>query len=196
MKKKTAILLVAAGLFAMVFFGFMGIYNQLVKYDEATQSAWGQVQNVYKRRADLIPNLVATVKGYAKHESGTLEAVIAARAKATQITVDPSNLTPEKLKEYQAAQGQISSALGKLMMIKESYPDLKANQNFLDLQSQLEGTENRITEERRKFNEVVQQYNKSVRSFPASIVAGWFGFQKKAYFEAEASAANAPQIQF
>jgi LemA protein len=196
MKKSTVSLLVIAGLLVVIIFGSISIYNKLVKYDEATQSAWGQVQNVYKRRADLIPNLVATVKGYAKHESGTLEAVVAARAKATQITVDASNLTPAKLKEYQEAQGQLSSALGKLMMIKESYPDLKANQNFMDLQAQLEGTENRITEERRKFNEVVQEYNKAVRSFPASIFAGMFGFQKKAYFEAEASAANAPQIQF
>lgn len=196
MKTKTAVLLVVLGIAAMIFFGIVGIYNQLVKYDEATQSAWGQVQNVYKRRADLIPNLVATVKGYAKHESGTLEAVVAARAKATQITVDPANLTPEKLKQYQAAQGELSSALGRLMMIKENYPDLKANQNFMDLQAQLEGTENRITEERRKFNEAVQKYNKSVRSFPASAVSGWFGFERKGYFEAEPEAANAPKVQF
>jgi LemA protein len=200
--KRTTLIIIAAifglfliGLISTISWG-VSTNNQLVTLQEETNKQWAQVENVYKRRADLIPNLVATVKGYAKHESGTLEAVIAARAKATQITVDPNNLTPEKLKEYQAAQGQLSSALGKLMMIQENYPDLKANQNFLDLQAQLEGTENRITVERQKFNDVVQTYNTKVRTFPSSIIASWFGFEKKAYFEATEAEKATPKVEF
>lgn len=171
-------------------------YNTMVEKQEAVTSQWGQVQNVYQRRADLIPNLVNTVKGYATHESQTLQAVVEARSKATQITVDPNDLTEEKLKEYQQAQGELGSALGKLLAITENYPDLKANQNFLELQSQLEGTENRIAVERKKFNETVQDYNACIRKFPQVIYAGWFGFSKKAYFEADAGAQKAPEVQF
>lgn len=171
-------------------------YNTMVEKQEAVTSQWGQVQNVYQRRADLIPNLVNTVKGYATHESQTLQAVVEARSKATQITVDPNDLTEEKLKEYQQAQGELGSALGKLLAITENYPDLKANQNFLELQSQLEGTENRIAVERKKFNETVQDYNAYIRKFPQVIYAGWFGFSKKAYFEADAGAQKAPEVQF
>jgi LemA protein len=171
-------------------------YNTMVEKQEAVTSQWGQVQNVYQRRADLIPNLVNTVKGYATHESQTLQAVVDARAKATQITVNADDLTEEKLKEYQQAQGELGAALGKLLSITENYPDLKANQNFLELQSQLEGTENRITVERKKFNETVQDYNAFIRKFPQVIYAGWFGFSKKAYFEADAGAQKAPEVKF
>jgi len=194
MKKQPLII----GLILLVIIALWGIskYNGLVNLDESVKSQWGNVQNQYQRRADLIPNLVSTVKGYATHESQTLENVVAARAKATQITVDPSNLTPEKLKEYQAAQGELTSALGKLIALKEAYPDLKANQNFLELQAQLEGTENRIANERMKFNETAQAYNAKIRKFPTSIVAGIGGFQQKPYFEAEAGADKAPKVQF
>lgn len=154
-------------------------YNGMVTQDEKVSTAWSNVQTQYQRRADLIPNLVNTVKGYAKHESETLEGVVAARAKATQITVDPENLTPEKLQEYQKAQGEISSALGKLIAITENYPELKANENFSELQSQLEGTENRITESRRLYNEAVQDFNLMARRFPGNIVASIFGFSAK-----------------
>ncbi|MBQ4147672.1 MAG: LemA family protein, partial [Prevotella sp.] len=149
-----------------------------------------------QRRADLIPNLVETVKGYAKHEEETLTEVVNARSKATQITVDPENLTPEKLQEFQAAQGELSSALGKLIAIQENYPDLKANENFKDLQVQLEGTENRINEARNKYNTAVQSYNTLVRSFPQNIIAGFFKFDKMNKFEAEASAQKAPEVKF
>ena len=194
MKKQPLII----GLVLLVIIVLWGIskYNSLVNLDESVKSQWGNVQNQYQRRADLIPNLVSTVKGYATHESQTLENVVAARAKATQITVDPSNLTPEKLKEYQAAQGELTSALGKLIALKEAYPDLKANKNFLELQAQLEGTENRIANERMKFNETAQAYNTKIRKFPTSIVAGIGGFQQKPYFEAEAGADKAPKVQF
>jgi len=178
-----------------VFWG-VGKYNGLVTKEEAVSGQWANVENQYQRRADLIPNLVATVKGYAKHESETLEGVIAARSKATQITVDPDNLTPEKLKEYQAAQGQLSSALGKLLMITENYPDLKANQNFMELQAQLEGTENRITTERGRFNEMCIEFNSSIRRFPTSLVASLAGLEKKAYFEAEQGSEKAPEVEF
>lgn len=171
-------------------------YNEMVVADEGVQAAWAQVENVYQRRADLIPNLVATVKGYAEHESNTLESVIAARSKATQITVDPSDLSEEAIAEYSKAQGELSSALGKLLMITENYPDLKANQNFMELQAQLEGTENRIATERMKFNETAKSYNTLVRSFPNNILASMFDFEKKAYFEAEAGAETAPKVEF
>ena len=156
----------------------------------------GQRSVAYQRRADLVPNLVSTVKGYAKHDSETLEGVVAARAKATQITVNADELTSEKLKQYQAAQGELSQALGRLMAIQENYPQLKANENFSELQAQLEGTENRINESRQLFNSAVQTYNVSVRRFPANIVAGMFGFEKKSQFEAESDAEKAPKVEF
>ena len=171
-------------------------YNGFVSQQEGVESAWAQVENVYQRRADLIPNLVATVKGYASHEKETLEAVISARSRATQITVDPANLDEESLKKYQEAQGELGSALGKLLAITENYPDLKANENFLQLQAQLEGTENRITVERRNFNEVAKGYNTAIRKFPANIIAGMFDFERKPYFEAQAGAEKAPEVSF
>ena len=153
-------------------------YNSMVSEQEKATTALANVQSAYQRRADLIPNLVEVVKGYAEHEKGTFEAVVNARAKATQITLDPTNLTPEKLQEYQKAQGELGAALGRLIAVQENYPDLKANENFKDLQAQLEGTENRINEARNKFNAVVQQYNVVIRSFPKNILAGIFGFDK------------------
>lgn len=194
MKKYIKISLLIA-LFSGVFFSSCS-YNSMVEKQEATSSQWAQVQNAYQRRADLIPNLVATVKGYAKHEESTLTAVIEARAKATQISVNADQLSEENIKKYQAAQGELSSALGKLMMVQESYPDLKANQNFIALQDELTGTENRISTERNKFNTVVQEYNQYIRKFPQVIWAGWFGFEKKGYFEAEAGADKAPKVEF
>ena len=193
MKKSTIIILVIV---AAVAFWAISAYNSMVKMEEGVESAWAQVENVYQRRADLIPNLVATVKGYAAHESETLESVIAARSKATQITVDPQDLSAEALKKYQAAQGELGAALGKLLAITENYPDLKANQNFLELQSQLEGTENRITVERQKFNNVAKEYNTGIRKFPKNILAGMFGFERKAYFEANEGADKAPVVEF
>ena len=174
----------------------MGGYNGLVNSQENVKSQWGNVENQYQRRADLIPNLVETVKGYATHEKSTFEEVIAARAKATQITVDPTNLTPEKLQEFQAAQGQLSSALGRLIAVAENYPDLKANQNFLELQAQLEGTENRISVERNKFNEMAKEYDVAIRRFPKNILAGIFNFNNIPYFAAEKGAEKAPSVKF
>ena len=171
-------------------------YNSMVGEQETATTALANVQSAYQRRADLIPNLVETVKGYAAHEQGTFESVVNARAKATQITIDPTNLTPEKLKEFQEAQGELTSALGRLIAVQENYPDLKANQNFLDLQVQLEGCENRINEARRKFNEAVQEYNVKIRRFPATIFAGMFGFDTMGKFEAEQGAEKAPKVQF
>jgi len=171
-------------------------YNKMVEMDEQVTSQWAQVENVYQRRADLIPNLVNTVKGYATHESETLEGVIEARSKATSINIDPKNLTPETIQQFNQAQEGLSSALSRLMVVVESYPDLKANQNFLDLQAQLEGTENRITVERQKFNETTQTYNAYIRKFPQVIYAGWFGFEKKTYFEAQQGAEKAPEVKF
>lgn len=196
MKKGTITLLVIGVLILILVGGTLTTYNGLVAKDEAVATAWGNVQSQYQRRADLIPNLVSTVKGYAKHESGTLESVVAARAKATQMTIDANNITPEKLKQFQAAQGELSQALGRLMAIQENYPDLKANENFSELQAQLEGTENRINESRNLYDSAVQTYNVSVRRFPASIVAGMFGFDKKTQFEAEAGAEKAPKVEF
>lgn len=193
MKKSTIIILVIV---AAVAIWAISAYNSLVKMEEGVESAWAQVENVYQRRADLIPNLVATVKGYAAHESETLEGVIAARSKATQITVDPQDLSAEALKKYQAAQGELGAALGKLLAITENYPDLKANQNFLELQSQLEGTENRITVERQKFNNIAKEYNTGIRKFPKNILVGMFGFERKAYFEANEGADKAPVVEF
>ena len=171
-------------------------YNSMVGEQETATTALANVQSAYQRRADLIPNLVETVKGYAAHEQGPFEAVVNARAKATQITLDPTNLTPEKLQEFQKAQGELGSALGKLIAISENYPDLKANENFRDLQVQLEGTENRINEARNKFNAAVQNYNVVIRSFPKNILAGVFGFAKMNKFEADADAQSAPKVKF
>lgn len=193
MKKSTIILIAAV---AIIAFWGISAYNGLVKMDEGVNTAWSNVENQYQRRADLIPNLVNTVKGYASHEKETLEAVLAARSKATQMTIDPENLTPEKLQEYQKAQGEIGAALGRLLAITEAYPDLKANQNFLELQAQLEGTENRISVERRNFNEVAKTYNTSIRTFPKTIIASMCGFDKRPYFEAEEGANKAPTVAF
>lgn len=196
MKKGTITLLVIGVLILIMVGGTLTTYNGLIAKDEAVATAWGNIQSQYQRRADLIPNLVSTVKGYAKHESETLEIVMAARAKATQVTINSDNLTPEKLKQYQAAQGELSQALGRLMAVSENYPNLKANENFSELQAQLEGTENRINESRQIYNSAVQTYNVSVRRFPANIVAGMFGFDKKNQFEAEAGAEKAPKVEF
>lgn len=195
MKKSTIYLIIAA---VVVLFGFYGCnqYNSMVSQDENVSRAWADVETQYQRRADLIPNLVNTVKGYAAHESETLQAVVEARTKATQITVDPTDLTPEKLAEYQAAQGEISQALGRLLAITENYPDLKANEQFSELQAQLEGTENRIAESRRLFNTAAQEYNVTVRRFPNNIFASLFGFSTKGNFKAEAGAEKAPEVQF
>lgn len=196
MKKKTIIWIVVAVVILGSFAWVKNVYNKLVSADEIAQSMWSQVENVYQRRADLIPNLVATVKGYAAHESETLESVVAARAKATQVTVDPSNLTAESVAKFNEAQGELSTALGRLLLIQENYPDLKANENFRDLQAQLEGTENRIATERMKFNQAVKDYNTTIRRFPANIIASAFGFEKKGYFEAQAGAETAPKVEF
>ena len=196
MKKGLVTLLVVGAIVLGLFFWFQGNYNKMVRMDEGVQAAWSQVENVYQRRADLIPNLVATVKGYAVHEQQTLEGVVSARSKATQISVDAENLTSEQLAKYQKAQGELGAALGKLLAITENYPDLKANENFLSLQSQLEGTENRITVERKKYNEAARSYNTVIRQFPKNIVASMFGFEKKPYFEAQEGAEQAPVVAF
>lgn len=196
MKKGLVTLIVVAVIVLGGFIWVKNVYNQIVVSDEYIQATWAQVENVYQRRADLIPNLVSTVKGYAAHESETLENVVAARAKATQVTVDPSDLTPEALARFNEAQDGLSAALGRLLMIQESYPELKANQNFLELQAQLEGTENRIATERMKFNETAKSYNTLVRTFPNNILASMFDFEKKGYFEAQAGAETAPKVEF
>ncbi len=193
MKKSVIIILVIVGL--LVLWGISG-YNGLVTSEEQVQTQWANVETQYQRRADLIPNLVNTVKGYASHEKETLNEVVNARSKATQITVNPNDLTPENIAEYQKAQGEVSAALGKLLAISESYPDLKANQNFLELQAQLEGTENRISVARRDFNETAKKYNTLIRRFPKNILAGMFGFSKISYFEAEAGSEKAPTVEF
>lgn len=180
----------------ILFFWMKNAYNTMVTQEEGVKTAWSQVENQYQRRLDLIPNLVNTVKGYASHERETLEGVVNARAKATNTTIDPSNLNEESIKKFQAAQGELSSALSRLMVVLERYPDLKANQNFMELQAQLEGTENRISVERKRFNEVAQSYNTNIRSFPNNILAGIFGFQPKAYFSAESGADKAPKVEF
>lgn len=192
--KKTFII-VAAALIAS--FGLSGCgYNKMVDLDEKVQSQWAQVQNVYQRRADLIPNLVNTVKGYANFEKDVLTSVTEARSKATATTIDASKLTPEAVKQFQEAQSGLSSALSRLLVTVEKYPDLKANQNFLELQAQLEGTENRITVERQKFNEVTQEYNSTIRRFPNNMTASMFSFEKKGYFEAEKGSEKAPKVEF
>lgn len=168
----------------------------MVDKQESVSAQWGNVQNSYQRRADLVPNLVNTVKGYASHESKTLTDVIDARAKATQTVVNVDDLSEENIKKYQEAQGQLSSALGRLMAIQENYPDLKANTNFINLQDELAGTENRISVERNKYNEAVKDYNQYIRQFPRVIYAGWFGFKSKGYFEADAASQQAPKVEF
>jgi len=195
--KKGLITIIVLVVAAISLFGWVkSSYNGLVKDQESVESAWAQVENVYQRRADLIPNLVETVKGYAKHEQETLEGVIEARANATKVTIDPTNMTPEDLKRYQAAQGDVTNALSRLIAVSESYPDLKANQNFLELQNQLEGTENRITVERNKFNEVAREYNTKRRTFPTNIIASIFNFGEKPYFQAQEGADKAPKVDF
>lgn len=196
MKKGTIIIIVLVALLAILAMWGVSTYNGLIAMEENVNAQWANVENQYQRRADLIPNLVATVKGYATHESQTLENVIAARARATQVTVNADNLTPEALQSYQNAQGELTSALGRLLMVAENYPDLKANQNFRDLQAQLEGTENRIAVERGRFNEMAKGYNASIRRFPRNMLASMFGFEKKPYFEAEAGASQAPRVEF
>ena len=195
--KKGCIGLIVLGVIALALFGWVkNSYNGLVADQESVETAWAQVENVYQRRADLIPNLVETVKGYAKHEQETLEGVIEARANATKVTIDPTNMTPEDLQKYQAAQGDVTNALSRLIAVAENYPDLKANQNFLELQNQLEGTENRIAVERNKFNEVARGYNTKRRTFPTNIIAGIFGFGDKPYFQAQEGADKAPKVDF
>jgi LemA protein len=188
--------IVVLGVLAIIVLWIANVYNGLVAGEEQVESAWAQVENQYQRRADLVPNLVATVKGYAEHEKETLDNVVSARARATQITIDPANATPEQLAAYQAAQGELSQALGKLLAIAENYPDLKANENFRDLQQQLEGTENRITVARQLFNDDARAFNTKVRRFPNNIIANMFGFEKKPYFEAEEGANKAPEVAF
>ncbi len=196
MKKGLVTLIIIAAILIGGFLWVKGAYNNMVTEDENVQNAWAQVENVYQRRADLIPNLVATVKGYAEHESATLENVIAARAKATQMTVDPAHLSEEAIAKFNEAQGELSTALGRLLLIQENYPDLKANQQFSELQAQLEGTENRIATERMKFNDAAKVYNTMIRKFPDNIIASIFGFEKKGYFEAQAGAETAPKVEF
>ena len=193
MKKSTIILLVVLG---VILVWGVASYNGLVSAEEGVSTAWSNVENQYQRRADLIPNLVNTVKGYAAHEQETLDAVVAARTRATQVVVDAEDMTPEKLQQFQKAQGEVGAALGRLLAITEAYPDLKANQNFLELQAQLEGTENRISVERRNFNDAARKFNTSIRTFPRNIIAGMCGFEKRPYFEAEESAAKAPEVKF
>jgi LemA protein len=187
---------IVLGVGIVLYMMFGGSYNKMVSKEETVTSAWAQVQNVYQRRIDLIPNLVNTVKGYADFEKSTLTAVIEARAKATSVNISPDKLGPEDLKRFQQSQDGLSSALGRLMVVSEQYPNLKANENFLELQSQLEGTENRIAVERQRFNEVVKDYNQYIRSFPQNFLAGPYGFEKKGYFEAAAGADKVPEVKF
>lgn len=194
--KKNKGLIITIVVIALVAIWGISSYNGLVSMDENVSNQWANVETQYQRRSDLIPNLVNTVKGYAKHESQTLEAVMAARSQATQVKIDPSNCTPQQLAAYQKAQGDVTTTLGKLLAITENYPDLKANQNFLELQSQLEGTENRINVARKDFNDTAKKYNTSLRRFPRNIVASMFGFEKRNYFEAEAGAEKAPKVEF
>ena len=190
---KKGILIILALLAVLVIWG-VGVYNGLVSKQETVETAIGNVQTAYQKRADLIPNLVATVKNYAEYEARTLEAVVEARAKATSTTLDANNLTEENMKAFQAAQDQMSSALSRLLVTVEKYPDLKANQNYLDLQSQLESCENSIANARREFNETARTYNTYLRKFPNSIIAGMFDFDKKPYFEASEAAQEAPNV--
>jgi len=196
MKKTWIVLAIIVVLLLVAYSSIKGSYNDMVTMQEGVTAQWSQVENVYQRRSDLIPNLVSTVKGYADFEKETLTQVIEARAKATAVNINPQKLDAQSLQNFQNAQSGLSSALGKLMVVVEKYPELKANQGFLDLQAQLEGTENRITVERQKFNQTAQSYNTFIRTFPKNIFAGMFGFEKKAYFEAEKGAEKAPQVKF
>jgi len=191
-----AIVAILAIIGALIYFKSVGTYNEFVIKEEKINGQWAEVETQYQRRADLIPNLVNTVKGYADFEQETLTSVVEARSKATSVQIDPTNLTPEKLAEFQQAQDQLSGALSRLLVTVEKYPDLKANQNFLELQAQLEGTENRISVARRNFNESIKDYNTALRVFPNNLFAGWYGFAAKGYFEAAAGAENAPTVQF
>jgi LemA protein len=196
LSKGWIVLIVIVGLILLIIAWATGINNNLVTKEEGVNQAWANVENVYQRRLDLIPNLVNTVKGVANFEQQTLTAVIEARAKATSVQVNPKNLDEGSLQKFQEAQNGVSSALGRLMVVVEKYPELKATQNFSELQAQLEGTENRISVERMKFNESAQAYNTYLRKFPNSIFAGMLGFQKKAYFQAQVGAEKAPEVQF
>lgn len=193
MKKKNIILIAVV---AVVALWAVSTYNGLVKSQQSVESQWGNVENAYQRRADLIPNLVETVKGYAKHENETFKEVVEARSKATQATVDASDLTAEQLEKFQAAQGEIGTALSHLIAIGENYPELKANENFKELQAQLEGTENRIKEERDLFNKEAKGYNVKIKTFPSNLIAGIFGFESKPYFKSAEGAAQAPTVSF
>jgi LemA protein len=196
MKKTSIILLSVVAVVAIIALWIVKGYNHMVVADEQVNKDWAQVENQYQRRSDLIPNLVATVKGYAEHEQNTLDAVVAARSHATSITLDANNLTEEQLADFQQRQSDLSMSLGRLLAITENYPDLKANQNFLELQSQLEGTENRITVARNTFNASAQSFNAYIRRFPNNIVANMFGFEKKAYFQASEGANEVPTVAF
>lgn len=196
MKTSYIVLIVIAVVILSIFFWFKGTYNGMVNMRENVSAQWSNVENQYQRRLDLIPNLVSTVKGYAAHEENTLTEVVDARAKATQMQINIDQLDEATLKKLNSVQGELSSALSRLMAISENYPDLKANQNFLDLQAQLEGTENRIAVERRKFNDAARSYNAYIQQFPKNILAGMFGFTPKPYFEANAGAENAPKVEF
>ena len=196
MKRGTVALVVIALLAVGLFVTFKGNYNKMVTLDESVNSAWAQVENQYQRRSDLIPNLVSTVRGYADFEQETMVSVIEARNQATAVKVDPSDLSPEAIANFQQAQDGLSSALSRLLVTVERYPDLKASQQFIQLQVQLEGTENRISVERRKFNNEVQNFNSLIRRFPQNIIGGIMGFSKKGYFESTAGAENAPKVNF
>ncbi|KAF0197821.1 MAG: LemA protein [Bacteroidetes bacterium] len=196
MKKSLIIIIAVVGFILILVMWGSSRYNSLVTKEEGVAAAWSQVENVYQRRADLIPNLVNTVKGYADFEKSTLTGVIEARSKATSVTIDPTNLNEASIQQFQKAQDGLSSALSRLMVVVERYPDLKANQNFMDLQAQLEGTENRIATERRNFNQAAQDYNTQIRRFPSNLFAGIFGFDKKAYFQADEGAEKAPEVKF
>lgn len=196
MKKSYIILIVIAVIILSIFFWFKNTYNGMVTMQENVSAQWSNVENQYQRRLDLIPNLVNTVKGYAEHEQNTLNRVVEARAKATQMQINLDNLDKATMKKLNAVQGELSTALSRLMAISENYPDLKANKNFRDLQAQIEGTENRIAVERRKFNNTARAYNTSIRQFPQNMLAGMFGFTPKPYFEANAEAENAPKVEF
>jgi LemA protein len=196
MKKSWIVIGVIVVVVFIIYRLFAGSYNNMVSKEEDVKSQWAQVENSYQRRSDLIPNLVSTVKGYAEFEKSTLTEVVQARASATSMKIDANNLSPENIAKFQQAQDGLSGALSRLLVSVEKYPDLKANQNFLELQSQLEGTENRIAVERGRFNDMVQAYNKYVRSFPNNIFAGMFGFAQKGYFQAVAGAEKAPEVKF
>lgn len=196
MKKGTVMTISIIAIIAIMIVWVINVYNNMVTAEETVTTEWANVESQYQRRSDLIPNLVSTVKGYATHEQSTLDAVVSARAKATQMEVSADDLTEDKIQSFQKAQGEVSTALGRLLMVAENYPDLKANQNFMALQEQLEGTENRIQVARQTFNATAKSYNTMIRRFPKNVLAGMFGFEKKAYFEAEEGAEKAPAVQF